>query len=803
MTTKMTKWLNGPLTSEQCSLIDAYWRATNFLTVGQIYLRANALVKEPLQGDHIKSRLLGHWGTCPGLNLLYVHLNRIIREQAANVIYICGPGHGGPGIVANAYLEGAYTERYPEITQDNSGLDLLFKQFSWPRGIPSHVSPDCPGSLHEGGELGYCLFHAYGAALDNPELIVACVVGDGEAETGPCATSWHGNKFVNPKRDGAVLPVLHLNGAKIGGSTLLSRLPHAELEALMVGYGYAPIFVEGSDPAAMHQLMASALDSAFAAIHNIWHAAREHGETARPRWPMIVLRTPKGWTGPADIDGVQVEGTFRSHQVPAAKAKSDEAHLRVLEQWLHSYRPHELFDLATGKLRADLRALAPEGTARMSANPHANGGELVVPLRLPDPSAYAVAVPAPGAVDAECTSALGPLLRDTFKLNAESNNFRIMCPDEITSNKLSAVFEATDRVAMWELGPSDAHVTREGRVMEILSEHSCQGWLEGYVLTGRHGLFPTYEAFCQVVDSMCNQHAKWLKATAEIGWRRQYPSFNYLLTSHTWRQDHNGYTHQAPGFLDHLATKHGSVANIFLPPDANCLLQVSRDCLASMHKINAIVAGKHPMPQWLAMEAAIAHCQAGISEWTWASSPALANGGEADVVLACAGDVPTLEAVAAAAWLREHAPHVRIRFVNVVELLRLRTPELHPRGLSEQAYAAVFGTNVPVVMAFHGYPTLIPGLVHERPNPGRFSVHGYIEEGSTTTPYDMTVVNKMSRWHLAIDVLKRVQGDSHAALRAELESKLEHHAKYIWDEGVDVPEVVNFRWPAHKVDPVR
>lgn len=918
----------GPLSAEQLRLIDAFWRAANYLTVGQIYLRANPLLREPLKPEHIKTRLLGHWGTCPGLNLVYAHVNRcvqltaggrarherlqncarvggdscpsppapvrtrwqastapltasgpracraprlarsIITARSAQMLLVCGPGHGGPGIVANAYLEGSYTERYPKITQDYDGLCHLFKQFSWPRGIPSHVSPDCPGSLHEGGELGYCLLHAYGAALDNPELIVCCVVGDGEAEvcahcrapplvwaasraptarhrrrprarpcrpparpchapaaqadaharparacprspppapsaraqTGPCAASWHSTKFVNPARDGAVLPVLHLNGAKIGGATLLSRLPRAELESLLIGYGHEPVFVEGDDPATMHQLMASALDHCVTRVHAIWHAARARpaAEAVRPRWPMIVLRTPKGWTGPREIDGVLVEGTFRAHQVPAAKCKQGGAHLQILEGWLQSYRPAELFEPRTGAPIAELRALTPSGTLRMSATPHANGGELVVPLDVPPPREYMLPVPAPGAVEAECTSALGPLLRDTFRRNEAAKNFRIMCPDEITSNRLASVFEATGRVAMWEGAPGDANMSADGRVMEILSEHCCQGWLEGYTLTGRHGLFPTYEAFTQVVDSMMNQHAKWLKATAELEWRRPYPSLNYILTSHTWRQDHNGYTHQAPGFLDQLASKKGSVANIFLPADANTLLATTAACLRSMHRINAIVAGKHMMPQWLEPAAAEAHAAAGISEWAWASSPSLGGGGAGrgpDVVLASAGDVPTLEALAAAAWLREKAPAVRLRFVNVLELLRLRVPHLHPRGLPAEQFEALFGgAGVPVVMAFHGYPTLVPGLVHERPDSARFSVHGYIEEGSTTTPYDMTVVNEMSRWHLALDVLRRTTND--APLIAELESKLKEHAEYIWEHGDDMPEVLSFKWPA-------
>jgi xylulose-5-phosphate/fructose-6-phosphate phosphoketolase len=799
-----TKWLPGPLTIEQCELIDAYWRAANFLTVGQIYLRANPLLRRPLESSDIKQRLLGHWGTCPGLNLVYAHMNRIIKIHDADVVFICGPGHGGPGVVANAYMDGGYTDRYPKITRDYDGLCVLFKQFSWPRGIPSHVDPSVPSSMHEGGELGYALLHAYGAVLDNPTLIVCAVVGDGEAETGPCATSWHGTKFVNPARDGAVLPILHLNGAKIGGASLLSRLPAFELEALMVGYGYQPIFVEGDDPAVVHQLMAAALDSAYARIQAIWRAARaEMPETARPRWPMLVLRTPKGWTGPRALDGAIIEGTHRAHQVPAGNASFDPKHLAALEAWLRSYHPEQLFD-ETGALRPHLAALAPTGARRMSANPHANGGELVVPLKLPAPAEFALPVPTPGSCDAECTRVLGGYLRRVFELNEAAANFRLFCPDEVTSNRLADVYQATGRLVSWDARAGDETFdSKHGRVMEILSEHTCSGWLEGYTLTGRHGLFATYEAFAQVVDSMINQHAKWLKATAEIGWRRPYPSYNLLLTSHVWRQDHNGYTHQAPGALCNLATKKGSIANIYLPPDANCLLLVAAGCLGSMHKINAIVAGKHSMPQWLDMPTAEAHCARGVSEWLWASiAPAGAPVGAApDVVLACSGDVPTLEAVAAAKWLRMHAAHINLRFVNVVELMRLRAPSWHPRGLDDGEFVALFGERTPVVFAFHGYPQLLSSLLHERPAPGRFSVHGYIEEGSTTTPFDMTVVNELSRFHLAIDVLERTRAlgeEHHAELIVELRDKLVQHAAHVWDEGVDMPEVVDFKWHGHE-----
>ena len=785
---KRTRY-NGPLSPEMLRNMDAYWRAANYLSVGQIYLYDNPLLKKPLKLDHIKPRLLGHWGTTPGLNFIYVHLNRVIKEQDLNVIYIAGPGHGGPGLVANAYLEGTYSEVYPNISQDEDGLKRLFKQFSFPGGIPSHVAPETPGSIHEGGELGYSLSHAFGAAFDNPDLLVACVVGDGEAETGPLATSWHSNKFLNPVHDGAVLPILHLNSYKIAGPTVLARIPHEELEALFRGYGYTPYFVEGDEPAAMHQLMAATLDTAVADIRRIQRDARARGFKVRPRWPMIILRSPKGWTGPKAVDGYPTEGTFRSHQVPMGEM-SHPGHVKLLEKWLKSYRPLELFDPA-GKLRSEISSLAPKGERRMSANAHANGGLLLRDLRLPDFRDYAVNVPKPGAVDGEATRVQGQFIRDVLKSNA--TNFRVFSPDETTSNRWGAAFEVSNRCSTAEIIPGDDHGAPDGRVMEVLSEHQCEGWLEGYLLTGRHGFFSCYEAFIHIVDSMFNQHAKWLKVCQHIPWRRPIASLNYLLSSHVWRQDHNGFSHQDPGFIDHVVNKKAEIIRVYLPPDANTLLSVTDHCLRSRNYVNVIVAGKQPAPQWLDMDAAIKHCTAGIGMWEWASNDC---GGEPDVVMACCGDVPTLETLAAVGILRKAFPELKIRVINVVDLMKLQPQSEHPHGLNDRDFDALFSTDKPIIFAFHGYPLLIHRLTYRRTNHKNLHVRGFKEEGTTTTPFDMTVMNDLDRFHLVGDVIDRVPGlgTRGAYVKQALRDKLIEHKRYIAEHGEDMPEILTWRW---------
>jgi xylulose-5-phosphate/fructose-6-phosphate phosphoketolase len=785
--------MQTPLHLELAERMNSYWRAANYLSVGQIYLYANPLLREPLRAEHVKRRLLGHWGTTPGLNFIYVHLNRLIRDHDLNVMYVTGPGHGGPGLVANTYLEGTYSEVYPDISQDAEGMRKLFKQFSFPGGIPSHVAPETPGSIHEGGELGYALVHAYGAVFDNPDLLVCCVVGDGEAETGPLATSWHSNKFLNPARDGAVLPVLHLNGYKIAGPTVLARLPHDELEQLFAGYGYKPYFVEGDDPMTMHQRMAAVLDEAWAEIRAIQLDARERGVTARPRWPMIVLRSPKGWTGPKMVDGKPAEGTFRSHQVPLSNVATNPEHLRQLEEWMRSYRPEELFDEA-GRLRAELAALAPVGTRRMGANPHANGGLLLRDLAMPDYRAYAVDVPTPGTVVAESTRVMGVFLRDVMKRNWEEKNFRVFGPDETASNRLGSLFEVTDREWMAEIVPGDDHMAVDGRVMEILSEHMCQGWLEGYLLTGRHGLFSCYEAFIHIIDSMFNQHAKWLKVCNDIPWRRPIASLNYLLTSHVWRQDHNGFSHQDPGFIDQVVNKKADVVRVYLPPDANTLLSVTDHCLRSRNYVNVIVAGKQPELQWLNMEEASRHCEVGIGIWTWASNDA---GQEPDVVMACAGDVPTLETLAAVDVLRQHLPDLKIRVVNVVDLMTLQPASEHPHGLTDREFDSIFTEDKPVIFAFHGYPTLIHRLTYRRHNHDNIHVRGFKEEGTTTTPFDMTVLNDLDRYHLAGDAIDRVPRVRNLAGHTKqfLREKLIEHKHYIEQWGDDMPEIRDWKWP--------
>jgi xylulose-5-phosphate/fructose-6-phosphate phosphoketolase len=779
----------GPLSQEELAGIDRYWRAANYLSVGQIYLRDNPLLREPLKLEHTKPRLLGHFGTTPGLNFIYVHMNREIRKNGLNAIYVTGPGHGGPGIVANTYLEGSYTELYPAITQDATGLQRLFQQFSWPGGIPSHASPDTPGSINEGGELGYSLLHAHGAAFDNPDLLVCCVVGDGEAETGPLATSWHSNKFLNPVRDGAVLPILHLNGYKIAGPTVLARIPKSELIDLFVGYGYRPYFVEGDDPPLMHQLMAATLDTVIAEIKSIQIEARQNSNAQRPQWPLIILRSPKGWTGPKVVDGLQVEGTFRSHQVPVTDLQNPE-HLKILEQWMRSYRPEELFD-ENGTLAPDLAVLAPKGNRRMGANPHANGGLLLKELKMPDFRQYAVKVTQPGSGFDESTRVLGRLLRDVFKLNQENANFRLMGPDETDSNRLSAVFEVTDRVSMAEILPNDVHVSRDGRVMEVLSEHMCQGWLEGYLLTGRHGFFASYEAFIHIVTSMYNQHAKWLEAVRHIPWRKPIASLNYLLTSHVWRQDHNGFSHQDPGFLDNAVNKKPELVRAYFPPDANTLLSVADHCLRSKNYVNIIVAGKQPELQWLDMESAIEHSTAGIGIWKWASND---DGGEPDAVLACAGDVPTLETLAAVSLLRKYVPGLKIRVINVVDLMTLQAAGEHPHSLTDERFDALFTTNKPVIFAYHGYPWLIHRLCYRRRNHDNMHVRGYKEEGTTTTPFDMVVRNNLDRFQLAIDTIHRVPGLNADEAVELFQRKREEHKVYVASHGEDMPEVVNWRW---------
>jgi len=785
--------MSQPLSKDQVEAMHAYWCAANYLSVGQIYLYDNPLLQEPLRLEHIKPRLLGHWGTTPGLNFIYVHLNRLIKERDLDMIYICGPGHGGPAMVANTYLEGTYSELYPNVSQDAEGMKQLFKQFSFPGGIPSHAAPETPGSINEGGELGYALSHAFGAAFDNPDLIVACVIGDGEAETGPLATSWHSNKFLNPATDGAVLPILHLNGYKIAGPTVLARISHEELESLFVGYGYRPYFVEGSDPEPMHQRMAATLDTVIDEIKAIQHRARTNGSLERPRWPMIVLRTPKGWTGPKEVDGQKTEDFWRSHQVPLAELATRPEHVKLLEEWMKGYKPDELFD-ERGALRPHLAQLAPEGTRRMGANPHANGGMLLKELRMPDFREYAVDVPQPGTVFAEATRVMGRFLRDVMRLNMDQRNFRVFGPDETASNRLGALFEVTGRTWLADTIPEDIDLAPDGRVMEILSEHTCQGWLEGYLLTGRHGLFNTYEAFVHIVDSMFNQHAKWLKVTRDIPWRRPIASLNYLLSSHVWRQDHNGFSHQDPGFIDHVVNKKADVIRVYLPPDANTLLSVTDHCLRSRNYVNVIVAGKQPALQYLTMDEAIKHCTAGIGIWEWASNDI---GAEPDVVMACAGDIPTLETLAAVALLRQYFPDLKVRVVNVVNLMKLQPQSEHPHGLSDKEFDVIFTTDKPIIFAYHGYPWLIHRLTYRRTNHKNLHVRGYKEEGTTTTPFDMVVLNDLDRFHLVEDVIDRVPklGYHAAYAKQNIRDKLIDHKEYIVKYGEDMPEVRDWKWP--------
>jgi xylulose-5-phosphate/fructose-6-phosphate phosphoketolase len=781
------------LTTTELAKLDAYWRASNYLSVGQIYLLDNPLLQVPLRREHIKPRLLGHWGTSPGLNMLYVHLNRVIRRDDLKMIYIIGPGHGGPSLVAHAYLEGTYSEVYPNISQDANGMQRLFKQFSFPGGIPSHVAPETPGSIHEGGELGYALSHAYGAAFDNPDLIVTCIVGDGEAETGPLATGWQGNKFLNPQRDGAVLPILHLNGYKIANPCFLARIPHEELQKYFEGMGYKPYFVEGDDPERVHQQLAGVLDDAVAEIKSIWARAREQGDLKRPAWPMIVFRTPKGWTCPAEIDGKKCEGYWRSHQVPMGDMDKEE-HIRILEGWMKSYRPEELFD-ETGRFRPELAALAPQGERRMSANPHANGGLLLKDLRLPDFRDYAVDVPSPGATLAESTRQMGRYLRDVMKWNLPGKNFRLFSPDENNSNRWQDVLEVTNRCYMAEILPEDDHLSPDGRVMEVLSEHQCQGWLEGYLLTGRHGFFSCYEAFIHIIDSMFNQHAKWLKVCNHIPWRRDIASLNYLLSSHVWRQDHNGFSHQDPGFLDHVVNKRAEVVRVYLPPDANCLLSVADHCLRSRNYVNVVVAGKQNAPQWLTMDEAVKHCTRGLGIWSWASND---QGGEPDVVMACCGDVPTLETLAAVDLLRKHLPELKVRVVNVVNLMKLQPAQEHPHGLSDHDFDAIFTKDKPVIFAFHGYPSLIHRLTYRRTNHKNLHVRGYKEVGTTTTPFDMVVLNDLDRFHLVGDVIDRLPqlGARAAYFKQAIQDKLVEHRQYIEQHGDDMPAISGWKWGA-------
>ncbi|MGI9285464.1 MAG: phosphoketolase family protein [Pseudomonadales bacterium] len=794
MQAKTIELADQPLTADLLRKTDAWWRAANYLSVGQIYLYANPLLKEPLTLAHVKPRLLGHWGTTPGLNFLYAHFNRIIKQHDLNMIYVTGPGHGGPGLVANTYLEGSYSELYPDISQDEQGLQKLFTQFSFPGGIPSHVAPETPGSINEGGELGYALSHAFGAAFDNPDLLVACVVGDGEAETGPLATSWHSNKFLNPVRDGAVLPILHLNGYKIAGPTVLARIPHEELEALFTGYGYIPYFVEGDEPKAMHQLMAATLDAVITEIKHIQREARTIGFKQRPRWPMIILRSPKGWTGPEMVDDKPVADTFRAHQVPVTAFAAKPKHVTTLEKWMQSYRPEELFD-ANGGLIAELAELAPVGKRRMGANPHANGGLLLKELKMPDFRDYAVEIPMPGTVVSEATHVQGELVRDVVRLNAYARNFRVFSPDETASNRWGALFDVTDRCSTAEIFEDDEHVTPDGRVMEMLSEHQCEGWLEGYLLTGRHGFFSCYEAFIHIIDSMFNQHAKWLHVTRGIPWRLPIASLNYLLSSHVWRQDHNGFSHQDPGFLDHVVNKKSDVIRVYLPPDTNTLLSVTDHCLRSRNDVNVIVAGKQPQLQWLDMDAAIKHCSAGLGIWTWASNDA---GADPDVVMACCGDVPTLETLAAVKILREHFPQLKIRVINVVNLMTLQPESEHPHGLNDKDFDVLFTKDKPVIFAFHGYPWLIHRLAYRRCNHDNFHVRGYKENGTTTTPFDMVVLNDLDRFHLAGDVIDRVPslGSRAAYAKQLLRDKLLDHRAYIEKHGEDMPEIRDWKWSA-------
>lgn len=783
----------NPLSAEELRKINAYWRAANYLSVGQIYLLDNPLLKQPLTLEHIKPRLLGHWGTTPGLNFIYAHCNRVIKAQDLNVIYIAGPGHGGPGLVANTWLEGTYSEVYPCVAQNEAGMKKLFKQFSFPGGIPSHCAPETPGSIHEGGELGYSVVHAYGAVFDNPDLIACCVVGDGEAETGPLAAAWHSNKFLNPIHDGAVLPILHLNGYKIAGPTVLARLSHEELESLFIGYGYKPYFVEGSDPEIMHQHMAATLDTIIAEIITIQREARSNSVTVRPRWPMVILRSPKGWTGPEEVDGQKTEDYWRSHQVPLAEMATKPEHIKLLELWMRSYQPEELFD-NNGSLIEELAELAPKGVRRMGANPHANGGLLLKDLNMPDFRDYAIEVTKPGQVMGEATRVMGTLLRDVMQLNESARNFRVMGPDETKSNRLGALFEVTNRTWMAEVLPEDDHLAPDGRVMEILSEHTCQGWLEGYLLTGRHGLFSCYEAFIHIVDSMFNQHAKWLKVSKEIPWRQPIASLNYLLTSHVWRQDHNGFSHQDPGFIDHVVNKKADIIRVYLPPDANTLLAITDKCLRSRDFINVIVAGKQPQLQWLDMDAAIKHSMAGIGIWTWASNDQDAG---PDVVMACAGDVPTLETLAAVDLLRQHVPDIKIRVVNVVNLMAMQPQEEHPHGLSDKDFDALFTTDKPIIFAYHGYPWLIHRLTYRRNNHKNLHVRGYKEEGTTTTPFDMVVLNDLDRFHLMADVIDRVPklSPTGAYVKQFVRDKLIEHRQYITTHGEDMPEITNWEWP--------
>ncbi|CAN5266197.1 phosphoketolase family protein [soil metagenome] len=785
------------LSNEELGLLNRYWRAANYLSVGQIYLMDNPLLRTPLLKEHVKPRLLGHWGTTPGLNFVYVHLNRMIRARDLDILYVCGPGHGGPGMVANTWLEGSYSEIYPAISQDADGMKALFRQFSFPGGIPSHAAPETPGSIHEGGELGYALVHAYGAAFDNPDLVVACVVGDGEAETGPLAASWHSNKFLNPKHDGAVLPILHLNGYKIAGPTIMGRMDDATLAKLFEGYGYVPLFVTGDDPADMHRQMAATMADAFDRIAEIQRAARAGGKAFVPQWPMIVMRSPKGWTGPKEVDGKKVEGFWRAHQVPIAEARENDAHRALLESWMRGYDPEDLFD-ERGALAPELQALAPVGDKRMGSSPYANGGRLRGVLKRPDWRDHAIEVPTPGGAIGEATRALGQYLTDVFTLNAETRNFRIMGPDETSSNRLDAVFAVTDRVWMEPTFPYDQSLGQDGRVMEVLSEHLCQGWLEGYLLTGRHGLFNCYEAFVHIVDSMFNQHAKWLKKSRELDWHRPIASFNYLLSSHVWRQDHNGFSHQDPGFIDLVVNKKADVVRVYLPPDANTLLRTMDHCLATYDRINVVVAGKQPAPQWLTADEAEVHCAAGLGIWTWAGTDH--DGTEPDVVMACAGDVPTLETLAAVDLLRRHIPTLKIRVVNIVDLMTLQPHEEHPHGLKDADFDAIFTRDRPVIFAFHGYPFLIHRLTYRRTNHGNIHVRGFKEEGTTTTPFDMVVSNDLDRFHLAMDVIDRVPGLVDVAAHAKQtfrDALIAHHA-YVRTYGEDMPEIRDWGWPAER-----